>query len=311
MSTSVTWPEGKQFAFTVFDDADGGTVENVGPVYSFLADCGFRTTRSCWAFSGDPLRGKHPGQTLDDPAYRRWLVDLQAKGFEIGWHGATWHGSERQRTAEALQRFAEVFHHDPSVAANHTTAEEVMYWGSKRVTGWRRVVYNVFTGYRNHNKYFGDVEGSPYFWGDLCQQKIKYFRNFVFRDINTLKACPYMPYSNPARPYVNFMFASSDGHDVGAFNRCVCERNQDRLEAEGGACIMYAHFAKGFRPEGKFDARFQEIMTRLSRKNGWFVPVATLLDYLLAQRGSHTQTNSQRRRLEQRWLGEKLFTGTN
>ena len=42
MSRSVAWPEGKRFAFSVFDDTDGATVENVGSVYAFLGDCGLR-----------------------------------------------------------------------------------------------------------------------------------------------------------------------------------------------------------------------------------------------------------------------------
>ncbi len=116
----MTWPDGKQFAFTVFDDTDSGTVENVAPVYSFLEDCGFRTSRSCWAFRGDPNKGKHPGQTLDDADYRAWLLGLRAKGFEIGWHGATWHGSRRDRVALALERFAEVFQQYPAAATNHS-----------------------------------------------------------------------------------------------------------------------------------------------------------------------------------------------
>ena len=44
------------------------------------------------------------------------------------------------------------------------------------------------------------VEGSPLFWGDKCRDHIKYVRNFVFDDINTLAACPHMPYHDRARP---------------------------------------------------------------------------------------------------------------
>ena len=58
-------------------------------------------------------------------------------------------------------------------------------------------LYNLLTRFRNRGKYRGHVEGDPYFWGDLCRQKIKYYRNFTFRDINTLKACPFMPYHDP------------------------------------------------------------------------------------------------------------------
>src|SRR5271165_313130 len=34
------WPQGKRFAFTIVDDTDRSTVENVGPVYDFLLELG-------------------------------------------------------------------------------------------------------------------------------------------------------------------------------------------------------------------------------------------------------------------------------
>ena len=34
--STFVWPEGKRFAFTVVDDTDAATVENVGAVYDFL-----------------------------------------------------------------------------------------------------------------------------------------------------------------------------------------------------------------------------------------------------------------------------------
>ncbi len=96
MTAKSLWPDGKRFAFTVFDDTDSATLENVKGVYDFLADRGFRTTKSVWVAAGDPSRGKNAGQTCADPDYTRWLLDLQAKGFEIGFHNATWHGLERE-----------------------------------------------------------------------------------------------------------------------------------------------------------------------------------------------------------------------
>jgi hypothetical protein len=311
MSTSIAWPKGKRFAFTVFDDTDSATVENVGAVYAFLADCGLRTTKSCWVLRGDASRGKYPGQTLDDDVHRRWLVDLQAQGFEIGWHGATWHGSLRAQTAKALERFSDVFGHDPKAAANHTGMEDAIYWGSARLGGWRRFVYNLLTRYRNSAAYRGHIETDPYFWGDLCRQKIKYVRNFVFRDIDTLKACPWMPYHDPQRPFVNGWFASSDGHNVQQFNECIAEAAQDRLEEEGGACIVYAHFAAGFAADGRVEPRFKTLVERLSKKNGWFVPAGTLLEHLQAGHGPHVITEKERGHLERKWLFEKLFIGTN
>jgi hypothetical protein len=311
MTTKSLWPDGKRFAFTVFDDTDHATLENVKGVYDLLADCGFRTTKSTWVVAGDPHRGKCVGQTCADPDYLQWLLDLQDKGFEIGFHNCTWHGLPRDAIRSALDKFAELFGHDPAAAANHTGVEDAIYWADARLSGWRVPLYKLLTRFHNRGKYRGHVEGDPYFWGDLCKARIKYFRNFVFRDVNTLKACPLMPYHDSKRPYVNYWFASSDGAQRERFTQCVCEEAQDRLEEEGGACIMYTHFACGFFDGGRLEPRFQALMQRLAKKNGWFVPVGVLLDHLLQINGRREISNPQRRRLECKWLREKIFIGTD
>lgn len=311
MATQDLWPDGKRFAFTIHDDTDEETVDNISRVYGFLADCGVYTTKSCWPLRGDPNQGKHAGQTLDDPDYRQFLIELKAKGFGIDFHGASWHSSYRDRIILALERFAETFGHYPLLATNHSCNEESMYWGDARLTGWRRLAYNLLTRFHSHSRFRGHVEGDRYFWGDLCKDKIKYYRNFVFRDINTLKMCPLMPYHDPTKPYVNNWFASSDGHDLATFNTCLSEENQDRLEAEGGACIMYTHFGLGFQDGKELNPRFKELMLRMSKKNGWFVRVAKVLDRIMDVRGPHELTARERRHLEAKWLWEKIFIGSN
>ena len=311
MTTESLWPDGKRFAFTVFDDTDCATLENVKGVYNLLAHRGFRTTKSVWGVAGDPGRGKNAGQTCADPDYLQWLLDLQNKGFEIGFHNCTWHGLPRDAIRSALEKFAELFGHDPAAAANHTGVEEGIYWADGRLSGWRVPLYNLLTRFHNRGKYRGQVEGDPHFWGDLCKARIKYFRNFVFRDVNTLKACPLMPYHDCQKPYVNYWFASSDGSRCKQFTECIAEEAQDRLEEEGGACIMYTHFAAGFSDGARLEPRFQSLIERLAKKNGWFVPVGTLLDHLLRINGRHDISNSERRRLECKWLWEKIFIGTD
>jgi hypothetical protein len=310
MMADSLWPEGKRFAFTVFDDTDGATLENVRMAYAFLADCGLRTTKSVWTVAGDPQRGTFAAQTCEDAPYLQWLRNLQAQGFEIAAHSCTWHGLPRNEIRAALDRFAALFGHYPATMANHTGVEDSMYWGNARLTGWRVLLYNLLTRLRHRGTYRGHLEGDAHFWGDLCQERIKYFRNFTFRDINTLKACPFMPYHDSTKPYVNHWFASSDGHNIDSFNDCISEFNQDRLEEEGGACIMYTHFASGFQENGGLNAKFQRLVRRLSRKNGWFVPVVTLLDHLLQINCHHHITDAERARLERKWLGEKIFLGT-
>lgn len=308
MNSTISWPQGKRFAFTVFDDTDAATLHNIEPVYRFLRDEGILTTKSCWAIPGDPDRGRYPGQTCEDPDYAAWLLELQRQGFEIGWHNTTWHGMPRPSILAALDRFESLFGHNPSTGTNHSPGESI-YWGDARLSGWRVPLYDLMTLYRERGVHLGHVEKSEYFWGDLCRQRIKYYRNFVYRDINTLKACPEMPYYDPLKPYVRAWFASSDGQRLPGFTRCLSEANQDRLEEEGGACIMYTHFACGFAENGRLEPRFASVMKRLAKKNGWFVPVGTLLAHLEQQQGLHEITTQERQRLETRWLLEKVRYG--
>lgn len=304
----ITWPGGKRFAFTIFDDTDYATIENVPQIYGLLADLGFRTTKSVW-----PLRGTGiascPGDTCEEPAYLEWLRVLQEQGFEIGYHLATFHTSPRQETVKALERFREYFGHDPDTAANHANCRDGIYWGSDRLSGARRLVYDLLTRFRHHRAYRGHVEGDPLFWGDLCREHIRYTRNFVFPETNTLACCSFMPYHDPNRSYVNGWFASSDGHNLGQFLQCISEPNQDQLEADGGACIMYAHLGHGFMEGERPNREFARLMERLSRKNGWFVPTSTMLDHLVQQNGLHEITARERRELEWRWLWGKLRLG--
>jgi hypothetical protein len=304
----IHWPDNKAFAFTIFDDTDCATIDNVGPVYDMLADLGFRTTKSVWPMqgTGKPMWG---GQTCEDPEYVEWLYALRRRGFEIGYHLNTYHTSRREDIERGLKRFTRLFGHPPVTFANHADCEDSIYGGAYRVSGPARLVYNLATRFRNARRFTGHIEHSPYFWGDLCRAQTRYCRNFVFPDINTLRACPWMPYHDPLRPYVNYWYASSEGINVDTFCRCIGEKHQDRLEKQGGACIMYTHLAVGFFADGALDKRFQSLMERLSRKNGWFVPVATLLDYLLKVNGSHTITDRERSSLERRWLLYKLRVG--
>ncbi len=299
------WPDGKRFAFTVFDDTDQQTLENAKPVYDLLADLGLRTTKSVW-----PLAGKESvdrgGLTSADEEYRAWTLELQRQGFAIGLHNATYHTSPRHATRRALKTFREIYGRRPRTLANHDWNREGIYWGTQRLSEpLHRAAYNLMTRFSCAGVFEGELESSSLFWGDLCRDNLDYVRNFVFDDINTLRACPYLPYFDPERPYVRRWFASSDGAAVTEFCDTVSEANQDRLEEEGGACIMYTHFARGFVQDGRVEPKFARLMERLAGKDGWFVPVATLLDHIEVQRGQHVITRRERAELERRWLASR------
>jgi hypothetical protein len=305
----IRWPEGKRFAFTVFDDTDLATLDNVGPVYDFLADLGFRTTKSVWPLQGpeDPVLG---GSTCQDPEYRSWLVKLKERGFELALHNATYHTSHRQRTISGVEQFKRMFGHYPKSLTNHAYNAESIYWGEARLTGINALAYSMLTWFRNVRYFRGHVRNDALFWGDVCKQKVKYVRNFCFDEINTLKVCPYMPYHDPARPYVNYWFSASEGADVESFNQMLSPEKQDRLEEEGGACLMYTHFASGFVQDTGLNRLFKQQMERLAEKQGWFVPISTLLDYIIEIRGHCQLGKRERMELERRWLLHQLKTGT-
>lgn len=306
----IPWPNSRRFAFTIFDDPDGGSLEVTRCVYSFLADLGFRTSIGVWPL--DIRREVNSfGETCANPDYRFFMQAIQRKGFEIAFHNAAPHSSTREEVIESLDLFRSYFGSDPTAMTNHKYNADAMYWGAARVGGWRRGFYNLATVGRQQKRFFGHVEGHPSFWGDVCRERIHYCRNFVGSDINTLRMCPWMPYFDPLRPYVRNWHAASEGANVGAFLRTLQEQHQDRLEAEGGACIMYTHFGHGFVEKGKLTAEFQRVMRRLASKNGWFVPASTLLDFLMKTNGPTILDDNIRRRLESRWLREKIVRGTS
>lgn len=42
----MEFPEGRQFAFSILDDTDDSTVENVKPVYDIFSSLGMKTTKT-------------------------------------------------------------------------------------------------------------------------------------------------------------------------------------------------------------------------------------------------------------------------
>src|SRR5947209_5105337 len=159
----ISWPDGHRFAFTIFDDPDGQTLEVTRSVYSFLADLGFRTTIGIWPL-GVSREPNSRGETCANAAYRSYLLELQKLGFEIAFHNATPHTTSRAETIEGLDRFAGYFGAYPSSMANHYNGEAI-YWGNARLSGWRRAAYNLITRWQNNGRFFGHVKGHPSFWG--------------------------------------------------------------------------------------------------------------------------------------------------
>lgn len=312
MTSRIRWPGGKDFAFTIFDDTDWSTVENCREIYALLADLGLRTTKSVW-----PIGPTEPGEniyiagsTCAEPEYLAWVQNLQRQGFEIALHNATCHSVPRADSLRALDTFRTFFGADPQALANHADCRDGIYAGAARLSGARRLAYNLATRFRSANYFEGHVENSPYFWGDACQARISYVRNFVFNEINCLKACPEMPYRDPLRPHVNQWFISADAANLESFFRMLTPANLERLAREGGASILYVHFGIFF-PDGRVTDDFKTVLRRVAGMNGWFPTSSDLLDHIRRERGESTITTAQRARLEYRWLWDKLRHGAS
>lgn len=92
-----------------------------------------------------------------------------------------------------------------------------------------------------------------------------------------------MPYKVKDKPYVNYFFSASDGDTVSEFTNLLSKKNVDKLEKQGGLCIVYTHFGKGFiNDNGELDKEFKENLEYLASKDAWFAPVTEILDYMLA-----------------------------
>ncbi len=82
---NVRWPNRHRFAFTIFDDTDYTTLDNVHPVYELLVALGMRITKSAWVFRGDGV-SRNGGATCEDQEYLDGPFSLRQRGLEIGLH---------------------------------------------------------------------------------------------------------------------------------------------------------------------------------------------------------------------------------
>ena len=81
--------------------------------------------------------------------------------------------------AGGLDTFGQIFGNNPITMSNHYNAEAI-YWGKDRVGGLRQALLSSGETRSQEVHFYGHVEPSEYFWGDLCQTRVKYCRNFTY-----------------------------------------------------------------------------------------------------------------------------------
>jgi hypothetical protein len=299
----IPWPKSKRFALSIMDDTDRARLERIRPFYDALIERGMRTTKTVWALPcpvDDPSRG----DTLEDTPYRNWIVGLQALGFEIGWHGARSGGTPTIEHALALERFRTIFGGWPHTYGNHEGSPEAIYWGAERFDD--PLLRDAYRRLIDRTSFSGSTAGTPYHWEGLCKQRLRYVRGFTFADTITSRADPWMPYSDPRRPGARRWFSASDGSDVDRFVQLLAPHRLDELENSGECCIVHTHVADGFVRHGKLDPRVEAVLDDLASREGWYVPVSSLLAYREVICGKHSITIAQHRRLEWIWALDQL-----
>lgn len=274
----MNWPENKQFAFTIIDDTDHATFNNIKPVYDFLYEKNILTTKTVWVY---PSRDRFSGGCLTEKDYSCFILDLKQKGFEIASHGVGSGVFNRKEILEGFEIYKKILGKYPDIHINHSKNPDNIYWGNQSF----HFLLKLYSKLRNSKEnYYGTDEKSEYFWGDFVKENIQYIRHWTCDQVNTLSFDPKMPFRDKNKKYANFFFSSSDGSDIEKFNKLVEKKNIDKLKKEKGLCVVYVHFASGFVREGVLDKEFQEKMIFLSEQNGWFVPASKILNYLKLQK---------------------------
>jgi hypothetical protein len=152
----------------------------------------------------------------------------------------------------------------------------------------------------------GHVENSPYFWGDLSLQHLAYVRAFTFDTLNLWRLTQHVCYEDQRTPWVRRWFITADADNVEEFVRVLDDGNQEGLEREGGLCLLSTHFGKGFVIDGRVEGRVHRLLTRMAQRDGWFAPVAEILDYLGACGLARRISALDRHKLEWLWLLHSL-----
>ena len=281
--TKLLFPGGTRFAFSVFDDTDVATLDYIKPLYEYLYELGMFTTKSVWCLDYQRESYYQGTDTLESPEYSDYIKILKERGFEIGYHGATMESATRSDIVKSLDRFHEVLGEYPKNYAAHGLNQDNLYWGEYRfafkVTRW---LYRLFSS--DKAGYFqGHIEESPYFWGDLAKQHLDSVRSFTFTNPNLLTLNLPLVYRHYSTPWVNRWYLTCDAENVEEFNALISSANQQKLEDEGGLCIVSTHFGKGFNVNGDVHRTTKRLLKELSGRDCWFAPVSEILDFYVEQ----------------------------
>lgn len=239
----LRWPAPYRWAYAMTDDTDESTLESTRVVYEYCLERGIKPTRLLWTHEPsekcgvvnpeDPI----PGASLEDPAYRDYCRDLHARGVTFGLHGASAGNSTRERTLAGFERFEQVFGQPADLFIAHMRNAENIYWGAQRYTSplLRAAARSLIIPATYH----GEDESSPYYWADICRERVSYIRLYRTRTLNVLAKNPSMPFHDPRFPAVRHWYSAS-GQNLELLDR-LTQARLDRVAREDGLILHYTH----------------------------------------------------------------------
>jgi hypothetical protein len=278
----IKFPEKKLFAFTIIDDTDDAYFENIKPIYDILFENRLRTTKTVWVYPPRDIN-ESKGDCLNRNEYLNFIKDIHSKGYEIGLHNVGSGDYKRNEIIEGLNEFHLKLGFYPKLHVNHSYNKDNIYSGSKRFSFPLNYLVKIL--YKEYDNFSGEDPASDYFWGDYHKKYIQFSRNYEIDNINTYKKLPYMPYREKLyNEYSNFWFGSTFASNQWMFNKIITKLNIDKLENEGGICILYTHLGY-YMQKGKIDPGFIRMIEYIgNKKNGWFVPVSNILEFLFERK---------------------------
>ena len=273
--------------FCITDDTDAAELATVRAVYDALAAARVPATKTVWAFPPEEPCGIpglpesiQRGVTLDDPDYLRYCEWLGAQGFEITLHGATAGNNRRATIVRAFERLDRHFPRAHTYVCHAKNADNP-YWQEQTVAkGPLRLALSLYA--RGH-RCSGEDPSSPYFWGDLCLERVRYIRLLRTRNLNTLAANPSMPYFEAEKPYVRGWFAATKR----SFRDATSGEALDALERDWGVTVLYQYLCRYANAErtGPTTA-FREGLDRLvAHDRIWKATTSQILDRLRLMQG--------------------------
>jgi hypothetical protein len=157
----------------------------------------------------------------------------------------------------------------------HAKNADNPYWQEKTVAkGPLRWMLELYA--RGHHCSGEDPE-SPYFWGDVCRDRVRYIRLLRTAEIDTLSVNPSMPYHEAEKPYVRHWFSATKR----SFRDCTTAAALDGLERSRGACVLYQYLCRYADPRHGVAPAFRAGLERLSSRPAiWVDTAGVLLDRL-------------------------------